>query len=103
MVNSPGNTLSSHLHLLPHRLRSEERYPTVHALADDIDVAVPVVDGRFQPLAAAYRSDVVTLADERVHSMHALLDRCRRRPLDVDDPTVLRKLNTPADYAAADL
>ncbi len=74
---------------------------TLDALTDEVDAAVPVAEGRRQPLAAAYRSDLAALGDENLKSMHALLDRCRLRLIDVDDPSVLRNLNTPAEYAAA--
>jgi molybdenum cofactor guanylyltransferase len=75
------------------------------ALTDDIDAVVPIAEGRRQPLAAAYRSDLVALItrllDEDVRSMNALLDHCRVRTVDLADPGVVTSLNTPGEYEAA--
>ena len=82
------------------------------ALAGDVDVALPVVGGHPQPLAAAYRvalqplvEDV--LAGDRLGSA-ALFERCRVRRLDEQallaaDPELLSVLNVnePAELAAA--
>ena len=72
------------------------------------DAAVPDVDGRAQPLAAAYRvgvRDVVAelLAEDRP-AMSALLDRCRVRRLPVATLPAsysTMNLNEPRDYEQA--
>jgi molybdenum cofactor guanylyltransferase len=90
----------------------------VAALAPDEDAAVPVVHGHRQPLAAAYRTRLASLAaqlvDEKRLKPALLFARCRVRWLDEDallsDPLLaatdphlesVANLNTPEDYAAA--
>lgn len=91
----------------------------VAAIGVDDDAAVPVISGRAQPLAAAYRRArvlpvVEELAGGHSRRMSDLLERLRVVPLDeaalLADPAVaaadprllgLRDLDTPADYAAA--
>ncbi|MCS7045552.1 MAG: molybdenum cofactor guanylyltransferase, partial [Gemmataceae bacterium] len=78
----------------------------------DCQVAVPVVGGRYHPLAAVYRVDVVETARNLLAANRRrlldLLDAVRTRCVtaaelaDVD-PTFrsLANLNTPQDYVAA--
>jgi molybdopterin-guanine dinucleotide biosynthesis protein A len=77
------------------------------ALPPGSDAAVPRVDGRPQPLAAAYRTDAVRAIEELLasggRSMGALLDRLEVRWLD-DLPgaaEAVRNVNTPAELEAA--
>ena len=78
------------------------------SLAADVDVAVPEVDGRLHPLAAAYRVDVLPiiealLAEDRL-ALTGLLDRCRVRRMDGAELPALQSLtnlNSPADYERA--
>ena len=91
----------------------------IRAAGPGVDAAVPVADGRPQPLAAAYRMGllplVAELADGPTRRMGELLDRARVAWLDgavlLADPAVaaadpglagLRDLDTPADLARAD-
>lgn len=90
----------------------------VTALTEDVDAAVPRVEGRLHPLAAAYRTallpaaEMLLAADRRRASL--LFDRARTRYLDrrdlLADPALraadpellsLRNLNGPADYQRA--
>ena len=90
----------------------------VGALGDEDDAAVPVAHGHRQPLGAAYRVEVGTLADRLLaggeHGLGVLLAGARTRFLDEDelrgreglgalDPDLdaLRNVNTPADYEQA--
>jgi molybdopterin-guanine dinucleotide biosynthesis protein A len=90
----------------------------IRAVGSGVDAAVPVVGGRPQPLAAAYRIAllplVAELADGPIRRMGELLDRARVVRLDeaalLADPAVaaadpqlvgLRDLDTPADLAGA--
>ena len=90
----------------------------IRAVGPGVDAAVPVVDGRPQPLAAAYRTGllplVAELADGPTRRMGDLLERARVLRLDetalLSDPAVaavdpglvgLRDLDTPADLAGA--
>jgi molybdenum cofactor guanylyltransferase len=90
----------------------------VRALSEDFDVALPEIDGRPQPLGAAYRPGVRAVAEELIAEgqlrLMALFERCRVLGLDRDamlsdselnrvDPTLdsLRNLNQPADYRQA--
>lgn len=82
------------------------------------EVAVPVVDGRVHPLAAAYRTDLAPrlahLLDVGVDSLIGVIDACEARRLDAAvlladaaleaaDPGLrsLVNLNEPADYERA--
>lgn len=82
------------------------------------EISVPVIRGRAQPLAAAYRVGVAGAVAEQLAAdrlrVGLLLERCRVRRLDRDDllgdPRVaagdpqlasLRNLNGPDDYASA--
>jgi molybdenum cofactor guanylyltransferase len=69
------------------------------------DAAVPVVDGRDQPLAAAYAARLLARAPELLAAGEArataLLEHGRIRRLNRDElvePDSLRNVNTPADY-----
>jgi molybdenum cofactor guanylyltransferase len=77
-------------------------------LDPDVDAAVPDVDGRLHPLAAAYRVSLLPLVErllaEDERAMRTLLARARVRRLrlsDVPAPESLTNLNDPADYARA--
>jgi molybdopterin-guanine dinucleotide biosynthesis protein A len=72
-----------------------------------VDAAVPVVGGRPQPLAAAYRSEVADRAEQFLadggRSLMALLDLLEVRRLD-DLPgaaAAVRNVNTPAELEEA--
>lgn len=78
----------------------------VAALDDAHDVAIPVVGGHRQPLAAAYRTALAPLAAELVaagrRGSAALLERCRVRELPeaalpAGAAAMLRDVDTPAD------
>jgi molybdopterin-guanine dinucleotide biosynthesis protein A len=88
------------------------------ALGPDLDVALPVIDGFHQPLAAAYRVSLVGLIDELIAADDlkpaSLFARCRVRRLDRQalladsalaelDPELasLRNLNDRAGYERA--
>lgn len=77
------------------------------ALDAGADAAVPVVGGRLQPLAAAYRSEVADRAEELLaaggRSLMALLDLLKVRRLD-DLPgaaEAVHNVNTPEELASA--
>ncbi len=79
----------------------------VAALPPGADAAVPRVDGRPQPLAAAYRTDAVDAVEAVLgaggRSLVALLDRLEVRWLD-DLPgaaEAVRNVNTPGELEAA--
>jgi molybdopterin-guanine dinucleotide biosynthesis protein A len=77
-------------------------------LADDVDVAVPEVEGRVHPLAGAYRVSVrdavrAQLSEGRL-ALGALLERCRVRRLAATElPALdsLTNLNSREDYGRA--
>lgn len=77
------------------------------ALDDGADAAVPVVDGRLQPLAAAYRAEVADRAEELLatggRSLTALLDLLDVRPLDAlpGAADAVRNVNTREELASA--
>lgn len=80
----------------------------VAGLDDRHEVAVPVVAGRRQPLAAAYRTALAPLAAELAagerRALRGLLERCRARELDeralpAGAAAMLRDADTPADLA----
>src|SRR5579862_5291066 len=78
----------------------------VGALDDETDVALPVVGGHHQPLAAAYRTSLVPLLESLlargVRRPAELFARCRVRELDEHDlPELdsLRNVNDPQEYA----
>jgi molybdopterin-guanine dinucleotide biosynthesis protein A len=90
----------------------------VAALSDDVDVALPKVGGRPQPLAAAYRTSVLPIVEELLAAERLwpafLFDRCRVVRLGeeklLEDPALasgdplldsVSNLNEPADYARA--
>jgi molybdopterin-guanine dinucleotide biosynthesis protein A len=81
----------------------------VAALDDEHDVALPVVGGHRQPLAAAYRTALAPLAAELVAARRlgsaALFERCRVRELgDGELPgaaAALRDVDTPEELRAA--
>jgi molybdopterin-guanine dinucleotide biosynthesis protein A len=90
----------------------------VVGLLDDADVAMPMVYGRRQTLAAAYRTAIAGVARELVAEMHldpgVLLERCRvvwlDEPVLLADPELeaadphldsVTSIDTPEDYAAA--
>jgi molybdopterin-guanine dinucleotide biosynthesis protein A len=80
----------------------------VGAVGSEVDVAVPDVDGRAHPLAAAYRVSVLPVAEallsEHRRALRALLEACRVRLLaGAELPALesLGNLNTPADYERA--
>jgi molybdenum cofactor guanylyltransferase len=81
----------------------------VASVGPEVHVAVPEVEGRRHPLAAAYRVDAVRsaaeelLAEDRL-ALRGLLDRCRvRRLAGAELPALesLTNLNAPADYERA--
>jgi molybdenum cofactor guanylyltransferase len=73
-----------------------------------VDVAAPEVDGRMQPLAAAYRVEVRAvvaqlLTEDRL-SLGGLLGRCRVRrlaPTELPAPKSVTNVNSRADYERA--
>jgi molybdenum cofactor guanylyltransferase len=73
-----------------------------------VDITAPVLDGRAQPLAAAYRVAVrgvvaELLAEDRL-ALRALLERCRVRRLDgttLPSHRSTMNVNSPAEYATA--
>ena len=74
--------------------------------AGDADVAVPDVDGRSRPLAAAYRPALAPLVAELVDAgalaPASLFERCVTRRLDgLPHPESVRAVDAPAEYAAA--
>ncbi len=82
------------------------------ALTDEVDIALPLTDGRRHPLPAALRIGVLPIASGLVNdgqrALHALADRCRIRDVGADelraaDPAhdALRNLNDRAAYEAA--
>ena len=88
------------------------------ALRDGDDAAVPVAHGHHHPLAAAYRTRLVELADELLaggqRGLRPFLERARtryldeaelrgREGLDTLDPALdaLRNVNTPEEYEQA--
>ncbi len=90
----------------------------VGALSPDFDVVLPEIDGQAQPLGAAYRPRVRTVADELMAEgcmrLMALFERCHVIRLDraalLDDGRLakadpglvsLRNLNQPGDYQRA--
>jgi molybdopterin-guanine dinucleotide biosynthesis protein A len=87
-------------------------------LDDDVDVVLPEVGGFHHPLAAAYRTELVTVIDRLIAEDRMrpafLFESCRVRRLDADallaDPALaaidpdldsLLNLNEPAEYEAA--
>ena len=83
-------------------------HAVVASLEPGFDIAAPEVNGRRQPLAAAYRVDVLGMVEELLSqdrlAMSALLDRCRVRRLagaELPAPESLTNLNDPADYEHA--
>jgi len=82
------------------------------ALLGDWHIAIPFVEGRYHPLAAVYRLDVLQhvqrlLAEDRLRPLF-LLDMVPTRTVtaaevaEVDpDWQTLRNLNTPTDYHSA--
>lgn len=90
----------------------------LRSVSDDVDVALPLVHGYPQPLAAAYRTSLAPLAGDLVASDRLrpgfLLELCRVRRLDetelLRDPLVAAwdpgldsvvNVNEPADYDRA--
>jgi molybdopterin-guanine dinucleotide biosynthesis protein A len=84
----------------------------------EVDVVLPEVGGYRQPLAAAYRTDLLATVEELIAAERMrpafLFERCRVRRLDnesmLEDPSVARfdpelasvsNLNEPADYERA--
>lgn len=79
----------------------------VAALPPGADAAVPRVDGRPQPLAAAYRTDAAAIVEAVLgaggRSLGALLDRLRVSWLDdlAGAAEAVRSVNTPGELEAA--
>jgi molybdenum cofactor guanylyltransferase len=90
----------------------------IEGFDSEVDVVLPEVGGYRQPLAAAYRSDLLATVEELIAAERMrpdfLFERCRVRRL--DDQTMLKdrslarldpdlasvsNLNEPADYARA--
>jgi molybdenum cofactor guanylyltransferase len=78
------------------------------ALDGDVDAAVPEVDGRRHPLAAAYRVSLRGVVDELLSedrlALGALLDRCRLRVLtraELPGLASLTNLNDTVEYERA--
>lgn len=75
------------------------------AVDDDTDVALPVVGGYRQPVAAAYRVSLAPTADRLVAEGRLkpgfLFGECRVRHIDDPDPDSVINVNTPADYERA--
>jgi molybdenum cofactor guanylyltransferase len=73
---------------------------------DGADVAVPQIEGRRQPLAAAYRPALAPLIAELVEADQlatgSLFDRCTIRWVeDPPHPESVRNINAPAEYRRA--
>ncbi len=90
----------------------------IGALGDDEDVVLPEVGGHRQPLAAAYRTSLLSVVEELIAEDRLkpafVFDRCRVLRLDepalLEDPALARldpwlssikNLNEPADYREA--
>jgi len=90
----------------------------VGALGDDADVALPEIGGHRQPLAAAYRTSLLSIVEELIAGGRLrpafVFDRCRVLNLSaavlLEDPLLarldpelssVRNLNEPADYRQA--
>jgi molybdopterin-guanine dinucleotide biosynthesis protein A len=90
----------------------------LQALSSDHDVVLPEIDGHRQPLAAAYRADLLPAIEELIAADRLkpayLFERCRVLRLSAEairqDPAVarldpelgsVRNLNDPRDYARA--
>jgi molybdopterin-guanine dinucleotide biosynthesis protein A len=99
-------------------LRAEFVRRVLSAVGDEADVALPVIDGHHQPVAAAYRTALAPLVAELVAAGRLrpadLYARCRVRRLDeawllgddalsAADPELrsLTSVDTPEAYAAA--
>ena len=71
------------------------------AAATDADVAVPELDGRPEPLHAAWRPRAVLPVDEALEAgelaVHALFDRLTTVRVQGMDPAWFVNVNTPAD------
>jgi molybdopterin-guanine dinucleotide biosynthesis protein A len=74
---------------------------TTLAALDGFDAAVPETE-RPHPLAAAYRVGVLQTVEAMLAAgerrMTDLLARIRARRISVDDPALLRNVNTPEEY-----
>ncbi len=90
----------------------------VAALADDVDVVLPEIGGHPQPLAAAYRTSLLSIIEELITDDRLrpafVFDRCRVLRLGhealLEDPALalldpglssVHNLNEPADYQRA--
>jgi molybdopterin-guanine dinucleotide biosynthesis protein A len=76
------------------------------AVGPDTDVAVPLLGGFRQPLAAAYRPSIAPVVEELVAADRMkpafLFERVRTRWLEtLPHPESIRNVNEPADYEAA--
>lgn len=73
-------------------------------LANEHQAAVPIIDGRPQPLAAAYRRDLLPLIQEHLAArrlaLHELLECISWKPLENLPAAAFRNLNSPSDLAA---
>ena len=65
--------------------------------APDADVAVPVVDGRREPLHAAWRTSALDRIDPGERAVHAVLDSLRIVEVHDLDPAAFRNVNRPGD------
>jgi len=72
--------------------------------AEEHDIAVPVTAaGDFEPLFAVYKKSVLPAVERLVvsedNSLIPLFSRCGTRTVSIEDPSWLKNLNTPEDYA----
>jgi molybdopterin-guanine dinucleotide biosynthesis protein A len=72
--------------------------------AEDHKIAVPVTAaGDFEPLFAVYKKSVLPAVERLVaagtNGLIPLFSLCRTRTVPIDDPSWLKNLNTPEDYA----
>ncbi len=68
------------------------------------EIAVPVtVRGEFEPLFAVYKKSVLPAVERLVASgengLIPLFSMCKTRTIPLEDPSWLKNLNTPEDYA----
>ena len=72
-------------------------------MSDRYEVVVPRTPKGLEPLLAVYKKSVIPritkLLASSERSVLALFDLCRTKYVEVPDPSWLRNLNTPVDYA----
>lgn len=72
--------------------------------AEEREIAVPVsAAGDFEPLFAVYKKSALPAVERLVatgdNSLIPLFSECRTRTVPIEDPSWLKNLNTPEDYA----